>query len=81
MEEKFAISEWYVEMLLKLVNYNIILIPFFSYFEAEQYGERIVKIGWKLRVATQINGNSPLVIDTFTAQSQTFSLYGEELPP
>ena len=42
---RFAISE-YVEMLTKVANYNIYLgclVPLFSSFEAEQYGEGIMK--------------------------------------
>ena len=39
-------------MLTKVVNNNIdnkYLVPFCSSFEAEQYGERILEIGQKLR--------------------------------
>ena len=43
----FVISERYIAMLTKVVNNNIYigcLVLFCSSFEAEQYGERIMKI-------------------------------------
>ena len=45
-------KNYHVEMLTKLINKNIYggcLVPVFSSSEAEQNGERILKIGWKLR--------------------------------
>ena len=48
----FAIFEYREEMFTKLVNKNIYidcLVSFFSSVDAEQNGERILKIGRKLR--------------------------------
>ena len=45
---RFAIFEYHEEMFTKLGNKNIYidcLVPFFSSVDAEQYGERIIKIG------------------------------------
>ena len=45
---RFAIFKYHEEMFAKLVNKNIYidcLVQFFSSVDAEQYGERIMKIG------------------------------------
>ena len=63
----FVISEWHVEMLAKWGNHNIYigcLIP----SEAEQYGERIEKLGWKLRKSWVIKW--PLYIESCYRESQ-----------
>ena len=49
---RFAIFEYHEETFIRVPNKNIYtgcLVPFFLSVEAEQYGERIMKIGWKIR--------------------------------